>query len=351
MKKFLLGLLVVVILAVVLVLLRLNAFTSVESEFAGMCREVAVPGAEDLTIDHNTGIAYISSVDRRKGTEPGTIFGYDLNSDDPRPFDLTPFAEPEFEPHGISLWSDEGGPGRLMVISHPKRNGRTEHEVIVYEALGMALREVKRIEDPTPETPEFLKNPNDLVAMGPGTFYATNDHAAQSNLGKTIEDALGLARAPIVYYDGADFETVIPGLDLPNGINASLDGSTIYIGSTMDDAVHVYARDKETNALTRSDSIRIGSGVDNIERNPDGSLLLGVHPNILTLFRYVADAAIPSPGKVVHIEWAAEEPRVTTIYATDGTEISGLSVAAQFGNRLLIGSFLDPHLLDCTLPN
>ncbi|MFN3233307.1 MAG: SMP-30/gluconolactonase/LRE family protein [Alphaproteobacteria bacterium] len=351
MKKVLLGLLVLVVAGILLVLLRLNAYTSVDSDFAGTCRAIeGVPGSEDITIDQNTGIAYISSVDRRDGTRQGAIFGYDLNASDAVPINLTPFEDISFQPHGISLWASPGGPGRLMVISHPARNDRVEHEVIVYEALGMALREVKRIVDPTPEAPQFLMNPNDLVAISPGAFYATNDHAAQTENGKMIEDLFGLSRAPIVFYDGADFQTVIEGMDLPNGISASDDARQIYIGSTMDDAVHVYDRHPDTNALTLKQSIDTGAGVDNIERLPDGSLVLGVHPNIVQLFRYVADADIPSPGKVLAIRWDGDTPVVETLYATDGTELSGLSVAARYGNRMLIGSFLDPHFLDCTLP-
>ncbi len=349
-KKILIGIALIVIVGLVLLSMRFNAFTSVESEFAGTCERIeGIPGSEDITIDQNTGVAYISSVDRRNGGQPGGIFGYDLNSPDARPINLTEFAEETFQPHGISLWSTPGGPGRLMVINHPFRNGRVEHEVIVYEALGMALRQVKTIVDPTPEAPQFLQNPNDLVAISPGAFYVTNDHAGQTDNAKMIEDVFALARSSVAFYDGAEFKISTSGHDLANGINASADASQIYVGSTLGDAVYVYDRHADTGALTEVQKIDTGAGVDNIERQADGTLLLGVHPNILQLFRYMSNPGVPSPGKVLEVKWTDNGPVVETLFATDGIEISGLSVAARYGDRLLIGSFLDTHFLDCTL--
>ncbi|MDA0338769.1 MAG: hypothetical protein O2910_02850, partial [Proteobacteria bacterium] len=140
---------------------NMGAFVTVESEFAGTCKQIeGTPGPEDVTIDHKTGIAYISSNDwEATDRNLGAIYGYDLNDPDATPINLTPTATAEFRPHGISLWRGDAGPGRLVVISHPIRDGQKQHEIVVFEVLGFALRQVNIITDPAPEDPYFLTSP------------------------------------------------------------------------------------------------------------------------------------------------------------------------------------------------
>ena len=61
---------------------------------------VFVGVTEDLTIDQHTGIAYISSLDRRTPGKPGAIFGLDLTAPASKPVNLTPSAQADFQPHG-----------------------------------------------------------------------------------------------------------------------------------------------------------------------------------------------------------------------------------------------------------
>jgi hypothetical protein len=46
---------------------------------------------------------------------------------------------------------------------------------------------------------------------------------------------------------------------------------------------------------------------------------------------------------------AQESRRVTEVYLNEGEQLSAGSVAAVHGGRMLIGSAVDPRLLDCSL--
>src|SRR5690606_22179381 len=95
-------------------------FTGIRQEIAADCRAIeAVPGPEDIQIDHETGIAYISAYDRRlvqSGEEGvdvvrGGIYAIDLNKPEAE-WALYPVTAPEpadFRPHGISIYKGEDG--------------------------------------------------------------------------------------------------------------------------------------------------------------------------------------------------------------------------------------------------
>ena len=91
-------------------------FKEIEPHFDGVCQAIGgMPGPEDITVNPATGVAYISSTDRRAlraGRETqGAIFALDLESPEPRPVELTSQFANEFQPHGLSLFRGEAGRG------------------------------------------------------------------------------------------------------------------------------------------------------------------------------------------------------------------------------------------------
>ena len=50
------------------------------------------------------------------------------------------------------------------------------------------------------------------------------------------------------------------------------------------------------------------------------------------------------------IDLEAGNRTVDEVYLNEGEEISAASVAARYGERLLIGAIRDTKMLDCTLP-
>jgi arylesterase/paraoxonase len=113
--------------------------------------------------------------------------------------------------------------------------------------------------------------------------------------------------------------------------------------------VRIYDRNVETGALELRRVVDVGSGLDNIEIDQKGDLLIGAHPNLLALTALREDPAALSPSQVLRVALAGAEPVVDELYVDRGEQISGVSVAARSGNRLLLGQIFGNGILDCTI--
>jgi arylesterase/paraoxonase len=324
-----------------------GAFTHIRPHFAGTCRLIDGPvGPEDITINQRSGRAYISASDRRALAAgkpvPGAIWAYDLTVFGALPVNLTPDAGVEFQPHGISLWVEPNGEETLFIVNHPApSSGWPPNVVEIADLRDGRLRHRATLVD------SRLVMPNDLVAVGIDRFYVTNTHRHAPGFLQTLETYLQLHKANVLFYGPGGFRVAVQGLLFPNGINASADGRTIYVASTTGRRVLVYDRDPESNALTLRDQIPIGSGGDNIEVDPDGTLWIGSHPKLLTVPKHMADPSVPAPAQILRIP--AGERRVEEVYLSDGHPLSAASVGARYGSRLLIGQIAGRGFLDCEM--
>ncbi len=328
-----------------------GAFKRIEPRFAGECRSVVgIPGVEDIVIASDGRHALLSADDRRAALArrpvPGGIWLYDLSSE-ALPVNLTPDATDAFHPHGISLWPLPDGRGRLFVVNHPDEGrmlpgeGRQTIEVFDWRAEGLVYRAT--LADP------LLVSPNGIAAVGVDTFYVTNDHRWHGAW-RTVENWLRLPLADIVYFDGAHFRVAATDIIFANGIETSADRGRLYVASTTGRALLVYDRDDATAALSNRRDIPLDTAPDNIRRGIDGSLWIGAHPQLLKFLAHAKKAKNPSPSEVLK---ATPKPdgsfAVTQIYLDDGREISGSSVGAASGRRLLIGPVFADHFLDCAM--
>ena len=132
-----------------------------------------------------------------------------------------------------------------------------------------------------------------------------------------------------------------------NGINASADGSTLYVASTLGRDLRVYARDPEAGALELRETIPLGTGPDNIEVDEQGTLWVGAHPKLLQLSRYLAGREPYAPAQVLRLTEAGDAWQVEEIYLDTGAALSAASVAAHHDGRLLIGAVRGDRFLDC----
>lgn len=64
---------------------------------------------------------------------------------------------------------------------------------------------------------------NDVVAVGPDSFYATNDHYFSDFILMFLEMYLGLTWSNVVYYSPKEVKEVAAGFYSANGINISPD--------------------------------------------------------------------------------------------------------------------------------
>ncbi len=358
-SKLLIGGGIAAILVVGLVVETLHssgAFKTIEPHFAGTCARVdGVVGAEDITIDTDTGIAYISAMDRRKlaatGDHDGGIYIYLPGSFEEPAKLLTNYAG-SFHPHGISLWKapeNSGAYDRLFVVNHPpvpsdSEDTRTQSsQVDIFEIYGLILRHVGSVK---PDEPISL---NDVAAVGPNTFYASIDQGSTTALGRTLEVYGRLARAGVLYGDGMTTQKVIGGMVYANGVQTSQDGQTLFVAETTGKRLSSYRIDRQTGALAFIGELEIDSALDNIEVGESGALWVTSHPKTFDFLAHAGEASERSPSQVFRIQIENGEMIAGEIYLNDGNPISGASVAAPAGNRFLIGSVFEPFILDCAL--
>jgi arylesterase/paraoxonase len=320
-------------------------FRDIDSHFSGTCHPVTgAVGAEDITIHPITGIAYISSCDRRAvaSGKPGNgaIFAYDLNMDRPQLINLTPDADPDFQPHGISLYVDTGGRDALLVVNH--QGGKNAVEIFL-------LKEGRLVHQRTVTDPALV-SPNDLLAVGPEQFYVTNDHRHTNGFMRLVEDYGRQSWSSVLFYSGSGFVEAATGLGYANGINVSPDGKLLYVSETVGQALHVFDRNPVTNVLALKEKVDLKTGLDNIELDVAGRLYIAAHPKLLTFVKHAKDAAYLSPSQVLFLEARTGSGyRVDEIYLDSGAQISGASVVAVRGKRMLIGSVFESKFLDCQL--
>lgn len=345
----------VLVLAVSFVVVRFltaaGEFTTFNREIPAACQTLAaVPGPEDIVVDVERGLAFVSATDRRAIAMGGAaadairggIYVVDLNEpvEDWALRPVTDNSPQDFRPHGIGLYIGADGARALFVVNHPA--GGPDTVEIFYIAPDGRLAHRRTVTDPA-----FVAL-NDVQPVGPDSFYATNDHGSDGRLASMVEDLLMLDRANLVYFDGETAHVVVDGLTYANGVNVSPDGQTVYVTETGDMVLRAYARDAATGALTLADYVALGTGLDNIDVQPDGTLLIAAHPNLVDFVRHAGDPKAPSPSQVVLIEPAADGGGTArTLYLDFGEEMSGASVAAGYGEVMLIGTVFEPKILVC----
>lgn len=324
-----------------------GVFYAIEPHFSGQCEAVSgVTGAEDITIDHAQQYAYISADDRRATMAnkpvPGGIYGLDLSAPEATPVLLTRAFSEDFHPHGISLYQGEQGKKSLFVVNHLS-NGTQQVDIFDIHA-------VNKLTHRTSITYPELITPNDLVAIGPSQFYATNDHGyPRGSTMQAVEDYMGLPLSSVSFFDGNEGKMVVSGLRYANGITTTLDLKTVYVAEISGRKINIYDRDMSSNELTKTGEITTNTGSDNLEWDDKGNLWLGAHPRLLDYVAHEKDPEKDAPSQVLKIDFDTNPPMVSEVYLSTGNDISASTVAAVNGKTLLIGSVFEKHLLRCTL--
>jgi len=324
-----------------------SPFYPIDPHFSGQCETVTgVTGAEDITIDHTNQFAYISADDRRASmaNKPvtGGIYGLDLSEPDARPVLLTQNFSEDFHPHGIYLYRNNKGNDSLFVVNH--RNGG-EQQIEIFD-----IKNVNELVHRQAVSYPELISPNDIVAISPTQFYATNDHGyPHGHFMQTFEDYLGLPLSTVSYFDGNKGSIVAEGLKFSNGIAITDDLKTLYVAEILSRRVNIYDRDIRDGSLNKRGEIPVDTGADNLEWDDAGSLWLGAHPKLLDFAAHAKDETKPSPSQIIKINVTGEEPEFSEVYLSAGEDISGSTVGAVSGKTLLIGSVFEDRILKCQL--
>lgn len=331
------------------ILVPAGMFKTIEPHFAGNITSVELPvaGPEDITIDQQTGLAFISVDDRRANRHnPGSIQGAILimNLTDSIPVirNVTPAILTDFHPHGISLWKGAGDRTFLFAINHSQNNN--EHVVERFEWRNDSLVHLESIKDA-----KLMTSPNDVTAIGERSFYVSNDHGySEHGLDRTLEEYLQRAISYVNYFDGNSFKKVADNIAYANGINHSADYAKIFVASPTGGKVFIYNRDTITGALTLIDEIKVKTGVDNIELDESGALWIGCHPQLLKFVAHANDPANFSPSQIIKLtQDSFGKYQVEEVFLNDGSSYSGSTVAAVYKDKFLIGSVFEKAILVC----
>ncbi len=316
-----------------------NHFDDVEHAFAGQCAPVTgIAGPEDIQIDHPRKRVFISSLDRRANAKRGAVHVFDIS--DPLSgggwLDMTHGVPTDFKPLGIDYYEDEEG-ARLFIVNEAKNSVEifdvSEDGALTHMESFVELR---------------LTSPNNVVAVGPRSFYVTNDaspgrNTAVGNLHFLTRQASG----QVFFTNGISWRLAAEGLRFANGIALSADGARLYVAETSGDAVKIYDRNLTTNALRLADTVELPSAPDNITVDDAGVLWVAALPKPLSLAAHVQDAKNVTPSEVIRIGMDGT-PR--TVYRDDGAELSASTTAARLGKRLIIGALYEKKFLICDLP-
>lgn len=318
-----------------------GVFAGLKPKLIDDCRAVAVfPGTEDVTIDPELQVAFISADDRRAtlagAPVQGGVYALRLDGSD-RVSKVSPDSFGEFHPHGLSLWRGEDGRKRLFVVNHSGRDG---DKVEIFDVgTGGALMHVDTVSFPA------MSSPNDVLGVGPRSFYVTNDKAFKEGFLSQVEAYLALPLASLVYFDGQDGKIAARGLAYANGVNMSADGAEVYATAFLGRQVVVYDRDPATGALTRKKSIRVNTGPDNVEVASDGALWIAGHPKVFDFLKHVKDPSHVAPSQVIRVN--PQSGTVEDMLIDTGGTINASSAGAVWDDTLIVGSVFDDHVMVC----
>jgi len=335
------------------ILVPAGMFKTINPHFEGSIQNVDIPiaGPEDITIDQQTGLAFISVDDRRVNIQnpasiEGAILIMNLSDSIPALKNITPSELTDFHPHGISLWTEPDGRQFLFVVNHRQKSWGQVIERFAWR--NDSLIHLESIVDAN-----LMTSPNDVTAVGERSFYVTNDHAySNKGIGRTLEDYLQRAISYVNYYDGENFRKVATGIAYANGINRSSDLNQLYVAACTGRKVLIYDRNPTNGELMLNQEIDANTGVDNIELDESGALWIGSHPQLLKFVAHAADSTKFSPSQVLKLSKDKNgKYQLEEIFLNDGSSYSGSTVAAVFKNKILIGSVFEKFFLVCTLNN
>jgi arylesterase/paraoxonase len=321
-----------------------GAFRTVKAEFAGSCRAIVLGGSsEDMQIDRERGVAYLSLLDRdtvyRGGPGNGSILLLDLNLADPAPRAAMSFDPANFRPHGLSLLKRTGQPTRLFAVSHPA-DGSQAVEIAERDP-GGAFVPRRTVRDPA------FVHPNAVAAVGAEQFYLVNDRLAPDTWRERFNLLGRSGDGTLVYFDGQKARVLVKDLAYPAGLALSPDGAQLYVAEAVAQALRIYARDAASGELRLTRTLELGTAPDNLNVDPDGVVWIAAHPRLLRFVAHARDARERAPTQVLKFDPRRPEAGAVPVYTDDGMQLSAGTVAAPWRDQFLVGALLDKKVLIC----
>ncbi len=330
---------IILLLFIANILITTGFFRTVDNQFDGtIFKKIPIKGAEDITLSILDSFSLVSATSRN-GLPPteeefGGLYFMDLKNTDFKTTLLTANFPTSFAPHGISMLKTDST-YTVMAINHTPKGSTIE----VFTLHGDSLAYKKTLTD------SAMISPNDIVLLDENRFYFTNDHRYTEGIGLFFEEYGGRSISNVVYFDGKNYTEVAGGIAYANGINFDAKRNLLFVASPRGFLVKVYSKNND-GSLDFIEDIPCGFGVDNIEIDTEGNLWIGGHPNLLQFKAYAQGKKETSPSEIIKITYKGKGDYVIEhIYTEDGSNMSGATVAAPFGDYIFTGNVMDSHFL------
>ena len=326
------------------IILLLNCYANVKSNPIPGCKRIqGMPGPEDMAMDRDAGILYVSSHERRGELVDGKLFQLNLNAtDEPMPSVINTNYPKNFHPHGMSLVKINGK-SLLYVISHPSMEPPT-HAVEVFQIEKNKITHIETIQN------ETLISPNDLYVATDGRIFVSNDRGAGSMFRAYIDALFGIKRSKISYFDGKKWKLFEDAVTFGNGILLKKIGNKEYIYRAATTPEQIYKYEIIQNGIeTELKEVKVfdlKEGPDNLEEDEEGNIYFAAHKSMFRFLNHKDNSNYPSPSQIFVMD---KNETVKEIYANDGTEIPSSSTGLRYKNRLYISQVFNPYLLSCPL--
>lgn len=329
-------LVLVLILALVIIggktLFDVGEFDTIWDHPLDDCHELALTGAEDMTLVDNGSRVLISAADRQgldKGQQSG-IYLYD-GSYSPKLIYPT-----EGEPQGISSVATETGT-RVFVIVHKA----AQDVVQILDWASDSLTLVKELPF------DKVTTLNGIVAIDGERFFASQELASSFKPFQEIEKLLRLSMGKLWLYDGRALRIARDKIIYPNGLALSPDKKILYVASMLNRSLIVFDYDPTTYSVQWRNQFPLQTAPDNLHWAGD-RLLIGSHPKLLRLMAHSHDALrFPAPSQVIVLDGLPDKPSISEAHSSKGGLISAISSAVVLKDRVLLGSIYTKGMLTC----
>ncbi|MCB1177768.1 MAG: arylesterase [Leptospiraceae bacterium] len=323
----------------------LNCFGNVKNIGNEDCSQIGgPPGPEDFVIDRENGIMYITSHERRKEGEFGSIYWIDLKQEEKKAYKFNMQYPSSFRPHGLSLANTKDGK-KLYVISHLDDYFGEAHAIEVFKIEKSKLVHEKSM------TNEFIVSPNDLYVTDDERIFISNDHGNGGKISQLFQDAFALDSSAVAYYDGNKWQELDEKIAFGNGIHhIEQDGKEfVYRASSLDKKVSKYKFSiKEGKPhLEFIKDFELNSMMDNFELDDNGNLIVVGHYSVIKFLRNKSSKDNLSPVQVFRID---KNDNVKEIFSNSGELISSASVSGIYKGRIYLGQVFEPFILNCKAP-
>ncbi|KAF9418285.1 Serum paraoxonase/arylesterase 1 [Podila epigama] len=262
--------------------------------------------------------------------------------------------------HGLDIY--EVSPTELLLFAVNHRRGGSAIEVLEYRVGSDTIQHLETIRH------ELIRTPNDIVAVGPRSFYVSNDHLHTHGPMRTFEDFMRRPWTNVIYYSPEETFVAFKDVVTANGMTANADRSVFYLSACHGAAVHVL-RPRADKTLEQEEYIKLDFFVDNPSYDPQtGDVFIAGHVQPMQLangLKKKKELPVVGPSKVIKLSkrdiTKGEEKsasslssyKVETVLEDDGHFISTSTVAAVDRTRqvmLVAAVFSEQGFFRCPIP-